>query len=130
MPSRLPPRLPSDYAPNFPSPPFAEFEGEDQWRETAGELGRLLFAVLMSMRKNGMSQEALAAKAGVNAKTVSNIMRGKQWPEFQVVSRLVRASGLWTATVESRKGHPRWCDVDPDSLDPADREILRRRGRS
>ena len=50
-----------------------------------------------AMADHGLTQQALAEKAGVGAGTLSDIRSGKQWPSIQIVARLEEALGtaLW-----------------------------------
>jgi transcriptional regulator with XRE-family HTH domain len=44
-------------------------------------------------RRSGLSQRALAARAGVSPSTVARIERGRMEPTFELLTRLVEACG-------------------------------------
>lgn len=68
----------------------------------APETGRQVAGRAIRLRRGelGMTQGALASKAGVDPKTISNVETGKNWPHTESQSRIERTLGWDSGTLE------------------------------
>lgn len=85
---------------------LAPFELTDTWpttpsRDVAGEKARLL-ALNLRSALGSASIRSIAGKAGLDERTLRNILSGAKWPDLRTIALLEAALkvSLWPASVD------------------------------
>jgi len=65
--------------------------------------GELAAAVIIRRGELGLTQDALAAKAGVSVRTIRSLEAGRTWPQARSLAAIARVLGLDVSVSEPAK---------------------------